>query len=269
MQDRELKLMSGWPAVVAMLLGLGLIVLLIVVAAAAKAGWMAAVIVPLGLVWFVCLFGFIVNGPNHARVVQLFGKYVGTLTDVGFFWGNPFYATNRVSLRVRTFETGMVESPEVKDATGKVTHQATKARQPRKVNDRDGTPIEIAAVVVWKVVNSAEAVFKVDDVRGVRPHPGRRGAAEPGEPVQLRRPRGGRVHPPRAHRRGGRAAEARGAGPAPGRGGRDQEARISYLAYAPEIAAAMLQRQQAGAIVAARTLIVEGAVGMVEHALES
>ena len=120
-------------------------------------------IVVLGLVWFVCLFGFIVNGPNHARVVQLFGEYVGTLTDVGFFYGNPFYATTRVSLRVRTFETGVVETPEMKDAAGKVTHPATKARRPSKVNDRDGTPIEIAAVVVWKVVNPAEAVFQVDD----------------------------------------------------------------------------------------------------------
>src|SRR5947209_1693173 len=107
MQDRELKLMSGWPAVVAMLLGLGLIALLITVAAAAQLGWLVPVIVLLGLVWLVCLFGFVVNGPNHARVVQLFGSYVGTLRDVGFFWANPFYVTTKVSLRVRTFETGV------------------------------------------------------------------------------------------------------------------------------------------------------------------
>ena len=268
MQDRELKLMSGWPAVVAMLLGLGLIVLLIVVAATAKPGWMAAVIGPLGLVWFVCLFGFIVNGPNHARVVQLFGKYVGTLTDVGFFWANPFYATTRVSLRVRTFETGVVESPEVKDATGKVTHQATKARRPSKVNDRDGTPIEIAAVVVWKVVNSAGAVFNVDDyeefvhiqadaaLRNLASRYRYDGREEDG--FSLR----GHIDEVAAQLKREVQDRLQDAGI------EIIEARISYLAYAAEIAAAMLQRQQAGAIVAARTLIVQGAVGIVEHALD-
>jgi regulator of protease activity HflC (stomatin/prohibitin superfamily) len=268
MQDRELKLMSGWPAVVAMLLGLGLIVLLIVVAAVAEAGWMAAVIGLLGLVWFVCLFGFIVNGPNHARVVQLFGEYVGTLTDVGFFWANPFYATTRVSLRVRTFETGVVESPEVKDATGKVLHQATKARRPSKVNDRDGTPIEIAAVVVWKVVNAAGAVFNVDAyeefvhiqadaaLRNLASRYRYDGREEDG--FSLR----GHIDEVAAQLKQEVQDRLQDAGI------EIIEARISYLAYAAEIAAAMLQRQQAGAIVAARALIVEGAVGMVEHALE-
>src|SRR5262249_61637029 len=88
--------------------------------------------------------------------------YVGTLRDTGFFYGNPFYWGTRVSLRVRTFETGVSATDEVKDATGKVIAPATHTRKPSKVNDRDGTPIEIAAVVVWKVVNSAEAAFQVD-----------------------------------------------------------------------------------------------------------
>ncbi|HET6575299.1 MAG TPA: SPFH domain-containing protein [Fimbriiglobus sp.] len=268
MQDRELKLMSGWPAVVAMLLGLGLIVLLIVVAASANLGWMAAVIVPLGLVWVVCVFGFIVNGPNHTRVVQLFGEYVGTLKDVGFFWGNPFYATTKVSLRVRTFETGVVESPEIKDAAGKVVHPAAKARRPSKVNDRDGTPIEIAAVVVWKVVDAAGAVFNVDAyedfvhvqsdaaLRNLASHYRYDGREEDGFSL--------RGHIDEVAGQLKREVQDR----LQNAGIEVLEARISYLAYAPEIAAAMLQRQQAGAIVAARAQIVEGAVGIVEHALD-
>src|SRR5262245_19994577 len=116
------------------------------------------------VVWVVCLAGFIVNGPNQARVVQLFGKYVGTLRDVGFFYGNPFYWRTRVSLRVRTFETGMTETKEVKEpTTGRVLTPASSSRKPSKVNDLNGTPIEIAAVVVWHVINSAEAAFQVEN----------------------------------------------------------------------------------------------------------
>ena len=125
--------------------------------------WLIWVGVLGSVVWSVCLVGFIVNGPNQARVVQLFGKYVGTLREVGFFYGNPFYWRTRVSLRVRTFETGMTKTEETKDAAGQVMTPATSHREPIKVNDKDGTPIEIAAVVVWKVVNPAEAVFQVDD----------------------------------------------------------------------------------------------------------
>jgi regulator of protease activity HflC (stomatin/prohibitin superfamily) len=268
MQDRELKLMSGWPAVVAMLLGLGLIVLLIVVAAEANLGWMAAVIVPLGLAWVICLFGFIVNSPNHSRVVQLFGEYVGTLRDVGFFWANPFYVTTKVSLRVRTFETGVVETPEVKDQAGKVIHPGAKSRKPSKVNDRDGTPIEIAAVVVWRVVTPAAAVFNVDQyedfvhiqsdaaLRNLASRYRYDGREEDGFILR------GHIDEVAAQLQKevqDRLLDA---------GIEVIEARISYLAYAPEIAAAMLQRQQAGAIVAARALIVDGAVGMVEHALD-
>src|SRR4029077_2429600 len=106
MTDRELKLMSGGPAVAGILVGLALIIVLFVAAAQPGMGWMA-IVAGLGIVvWFISLFGFIVNGPNHTRVVQLFGKYVGTLTETGFFYGNPFYLTSKVSLRVRTFETG-------------------------------------------------------------------------------------------------------------------------------------------------------------------
>src|SRR5262245_1557924 len=142
MQERDLKLTSGWPALAGVFLGLALIALLIVVAALARLPWMLAVVIPAAIAWFVSLFGFIVNSPNHARVIQLFGTYVGTLRDTGFFYGNPFYWGTRVSLRVRTFETGVSATEEVKDATGKVVTPATHSRRPSKVNDRDGTPIE-------------------------------------------------------------------------------------------------------------------------------
>ena len=269
MQDRELKLMSGWPALVGLILVLGLIVLLIVVAADAGLPWMIAVIVALGLAWLISLFGFMVNSPNQARVVQLFGEYVGTLKDVGLFWANPFYYSTRVSLRVRTFETGVEESPEVKDPTGqKVLVPAKKSRRPSKVNDRDGTPIEIAAVVVWKVVNAAAAVFNVDRyeefvhiqsesaLRNLASRYRYDGREEDG--FSLR----GHIDEVADHLKREVEDRMRDAGV------EVVEARISYLAYAQEIAAAMLQRQQAGAIVAARSLIVDAAVGMVEHALD-
>lgn len=268
MQEKDLKLMSGWPALVGVFLGLGMIGLLIVMTAVANLPLLLFLIIPLAVVWFVMLFGFIVNGPNQSRVVQLFGSYVGTLRDVGFFYGNPFYYSTRVSLRVRTFETGQTGTSEVKNpTTGQVITPASHSRVPSKVNDREGTPIEIAAVVVWKVVNSAEAVFQVDnyeefvkvqseaalrnlasqhvydgdgDARSLRGH-----TTEVGE--ELRRELLERLH---------------------NAGVEVLEARISYLAYAPEIASAMLQRQQAAAMIAARRQIVDAAVGMVEHALD-
>jgi hypothetical protein len=162
MQERELKLMSGWPALAGWFLGLGLIVLLIVVAAQAKLPWLAWVIVPLAVAWLIAPLGFIVNSPNQSRVVQLFGAYVGTVRDTGFFYGSPLYWRKRVSLRVRTFETGSTRTADFKDANGIVIAKGSEHRQPSKVNDRNGTPIEVAAVVVWKVVNPADAVFQVD-----------------------------------------------------------------------------------------------------------
>ena len=118
MQDRDLKLTSGWPALAGVVLALGFLLLLIVLAAATAQGWMAFPIVFGFLVWGFALLGFMFNSPNQARVVQLFGAYVGTLTDVGFFWGNPLYSSTRVSLRVRTFETGVVET--ISKVTGQV-----------------------------------------------------------------------------------------------------------------------------------------------------
>jgi regulator of protease activity HflC (stomatin/prohibitin superfamily) len=267
MQEQELKLMSGWPALAGWFLGLGLIVLLIVIAAQVNLAWLAWVIVPLSFAWLITPLGFIINSPNQSRVVQLFGAYVGTVRETGFFYGSPLYWRTRVSLRVRTFETGSTRTPDVKDQHGHVLARGTEHRHPSKVNDRDGTPIEVAAVVVWKVVNPTEAVFQVDryedfvkvqseaalrNLASQYPYDGRgeerslRGnTAQIGE--ELKRELHERLHIA---------------------GVEVLEARISYLAYAPEIAAAMLQRQQAGAIIAARTQIVDAAVGMVEHALD-
>jgi regulator of protease activity HflC (stomatin/prohibitin superfamily) len=218
--------------------------------------------------WVVALFGFIVNGPNQSRVVQLFGRYVGTLRDVGFYYGNPFYWRTRVSLRVRTFETGMTKTEEMKDATGRVLTPATQHREPIKVNDKDGTPIEIAAVVVWKVINPAEAVFQVDDYEefvrtqadaALRNLASRYSYDAPEADEYSLRGHIEEVATQLKHELHERMKPA---------GVEVLEARISYLAYAREIAAAMLQRQQASAIIAARSQIVTGAVTMVEHALQ-
>jgi regulator of protease activity HflC (stomatin/prohibitin superfamily) len=187
---------------------------------------------------------FMVN-PNEAKVLQLFGKYVGSAREPGLRWANPFYMKKKVSLRVVSFESGKL-----------------------KVNDLDGNPVEIAAIAVWKVVDSAQAAFQVDDyaeyVR-VQSEAALRGLAS--------------RYPYDAHDeektslRGSTALVAEQLQKevqerVDAAGVRVLEARISHLAYAPEIAQAMLQRQQAAAIIAARTRIVEGAVSMVEMALE-
>jgi regulator of protease activity HflC (stomatin/prohibitin superfamily) len=258
--EKELKLLPGGPIALVLLVGFLL-------------GIPACILVgPAGLllyvVWLFLLFGFIVNGPNTARVVQLFGTYTGTLKQTGFFWGNPFYLTTKVSLRVRTFETGVLKTDEVKDAAGKVVSAASESRRPLKVNDKDGTPIEIAAVVVWKVTDPTRAVFAVDEYEGfvsTQADAALRGLASrysydaPESDVHSLRGHIDEVAAELAKEVQARADMA---------GVQILEARISYLAYAPEIAAAMLQRQQANAMIAARTLIVDAAVGMVQHALE-
>jgi len=191
------------------------------------------------------LRGFFMVAPNEAMVLQLFGNYAGTAKVPGLRWANPFYTRRKLSLRVRNFESSHL-----------------------KVNDHDGNPIEIAAVVVWRVVETAEATFEVDDyvnyVR-VQSEAALRNAAT--------------SYPYDTHEEG--VASLRGTTNAVADHLKSEvqqrllkagveviEARISHLAYAPEIAAAMLQRQQAGAIIAARSRIVEGAVGMVEMALQ-
>jgi regulator of protease activity HflC (stomatin/prohibitin superfamily) len=269
MTEKLLRLPSGWPIVPVFLLVLPGAVATLIVLAAREHSFLpyglAAVFV--GVVWLVGLPGFLVVNPNEARVCQLFGRYVGTVKDQGFYYANPFYRARRVTLRVQTFETGQTKSAERKDALGNVVEGAQTRRMPSKVNDKDGTPIEVAAIVVWRVVNTAEAVFQVNDVqdfvhlqseaalRNLASHYSY--DAQDGEFAL-------RGHLDEVTGRLTKEVQDRVAQA----GVVIEEARISYLAYAPEIAAAMLQRQQAGALIAARARIVEGAVGMVEHALE-
>ncbi|MFO0816250.1 MAG: SPFH domain-containing protein [Gemmatales bacterium] len=268
MNDRQLRLSTGWTALLVLAFGLGLIGMLIAIGVVSVLPAMLWVIIPLSAIWFICLFGFIVVNPNEACVVQLFGNYLGTINEVGFYYGNPFYSRTKVSLRIRTFETGVQEKEEVKDATGKVLQQATQSRRPLKVNDKDGTPIEIAAVVVWKVVDAAQAVFQVDDyesyvhtqadaaLRNLASHYRYDAPEEDESSLRGHIEQVAEKLKQELHQRMYQAGVA------------IQDARISYLAYAPEIAAAMLQRQQASATIAARKLIVDAAVSMVEHALD-
>jgi regulator of protease activity HflC (stomatin/prohibitin superfamily) len=194
----------------------------------------------------LAMIGLFIVNPNEAKVLQLFGNYVGTVREEGLKWANPFYTKRKISMRVRNFESNKL-----------------------KVNERDGSPIEIAAVVVWRVVDTAEAAFEVDNyenfvhvqteaaVRNLATqHP--YDAHDQAEVLSLRGNTNEVAEQLKAEVQA-RLAKA---------GVEVIEARISHLAYAAEIAAVMLRRQQANAIIAARQRIVEGAVGMVEMALE-
>jgi hypothetical protein len=244
-REKVKKVASGYPMlVILLLLQLATIYWIVTAvrnyATAAMIGGIIAAIVVLVL-WI----GFFMVNPNEAKVLQLFGKYIGTAKDPGLRWANPFLAKRAVSLRVRNFESGKL-----------------------KVNDSTGNPIEIAAVVVWKVVDSAEAVFEVDDYEEfvtIQSEAALRNLAT--------------TYPYEAHNDGDVALRSDPQQIAGALRSEIQarlekagveviEARISHLAYAPEIANAMLRRQQASAIIAARTQIVDGAVGMVEMALD-
>ncbi|MEM8981426.1 MAG: SPFH domain-containing protein [Pseudomonadota bacterium] len=259
--EKPFRPMSGWPV-------LFLIVFLVGMAIAGFMAFqpqLAVLFVALSVFFF---FGFMAIAPNDARVLLLFGNYKGSVTDSGFFWVNPLLSKKKISRRVRNFETGSQAIPEKKTKEGKVVQERGRTGgRPSKVNDRDGNPIEISAVVVWKVVDTAEALFEVDDYEdyvAVQSEAALRNLTSrypyDGEDDEdsLRGDTSaiGEVLKADIQERLGKA------------GVEVIEARISHLAYAPEIAAAMLQRQQAQAVVAARTKIVEGAVGMVEMALE-
>ena len=214
------------------------------------------------------LFGLIAIAPNQARVLLLFGEYKGSVALSGFFWVNPFFTKKKVSLRIRNFETGSITTPEKKNQAGQVIEKATRTSgRPSKVNDRDGNPIDISAVVVWRVVDTAEALFNVDDYEdyvAVQSEAALRNLAS-------RHPYDSSDHDISLRGSTIEVCEQlnRDIQERLDQAGVDVvEARISHLAYAPEIAAAMLQRQQAQAVVAARTQIVEGAVGMVQMALD-
>ena len=217
---------------------------------------------------FICLFGFMAVAPNDSRVLLLFGSYKGTVKDSGFFWVNPFFSKKKLSLRVRNFETGSTTTPETKSELGAVVTASTRTSgKPSKVNDCDGNPIDISAVVVWKVIDTAEALFEVDSYEhfvevqseaALRVLASRHPYDSSDSDVSLR---GNTIEVCEQLKQDIQERLEKA-------GVEVIEARISHLAYAQEIAAAMLQRQQAQAVVAARTKIVEGAVGMVEMALE-
>ena len=244
-QEKTRDATSGWLSLILLLLALALDIVVFVVGVSGPTVWMiivSSVIFPFILFLFAGLFTI---SPNEARVLQLFGRYIGTVHNPGLRYANPLYTKRRISVRVRNFET-----------------------ERSKVNDTDGNPIEMAAVVVWKVVDTAVAAFEVDDyvnfVR-VQSETAVRNLAtqypydtdQEGE-ISLR----GDTEEIAARLKTeiqDRLDEA---------GVEVLEARITHLAYAPEIASAMLQRQQAGAIIAARSRIVEGAVSMVQMALD-
>ncbi len=240
---------SGWPVLIAVLLTPPLLLL-------GGAGLDAADVPEhviglgvalIGVPWFICLCGFYIVNPNMSRVMVLFGNYRGTVRKPGFWWTNPFTVKNKLSLRAHN-----VSSEKI------------------KVNDSVGNPIEIGAVVVWKIHDTAQASFDVEDYveyvdiqveAAVRTLASAHPYDEPEGDESIVSLRGDRdeVTGELQLALGERLERA---------GVEVVEARLSHLAYAPEIASVMLQRQQAQAIIAARRQIVEGAVGMVHEALE-
>jgi regulator of protease activity HflC (stomatin/prohibitin superfamily) len=207
-------------------------------------GW-AVLFVLLGIGNVIALGGYAVVAPNQALVLTLFGKYIGTVKEGGFWWINPFTMRRTISLRIRNFESGKL-----------------------KVNDHDGNPIEIGAIVVWQVVETAEAVFNVESYENflqVQSEAAIRTLASSypydahQEDIVSLRGNTDAVTEQLKKEIQERLSKA---------GVQVIEARIAHLAYAPEIASAMLRRQQANAIIAARQRIVEGAVSMVEMALD-
>ncbi|MFA6986197.1 MAG: SPFH domain-containing protein [Arenimonas sp.] len=244
MKEAPKKSLPGIPMLLALLAGLAVCAYAAINGVANER--LAQIVLALlsAVVLAVMAGGFYMVEPNQAAVLSLFGKYIGTNKDQGLRWNNPFFSARKISLRTRNFESSKL-----------------------KVNDLDGNPIEIASVVVWQVVDSAEAVYNVDDYESfvhIQTESAVRAMAtsypydqHDDEKISLR----GHAAVIAKHLTEEiqeRLALA---------GVQIMEARISHLAYAQEIAQAMLQRQQAGAIIAARTRIVEGAVSMVEMAL--
>ena len=249
--SREVHLAHPTPGLPVLLLALALLPTAVVIGVLHPPGFeihpvlRALSIVVTVLAALFCLKGLVIVNPNDSKALLLFGRYVGTLRDSGFFWVNPFYSRRPVSLRARNFNSETL-----------------------KVNDNRGNPIEIAAVVVWRVADTAKAIFDVEDF---------------GSYVRVQ------TESALRHLAASHAYDSHEGSETSLRGSADivnqelsgeltlrlqlagldvLEARLSHLAYAPEIAGAMLQRQQAEAIIAARTKIVDGAVGMVQMALE-
>jgi regulator of protease activity HflC (stomatin/prohibitin superfamily) len=245
MNERSYSAPSGIPALITLVALLLLDGAWLVNSIQLHSVWAIITAILAGIVLLIALAGFFTVAPNEGKVLQFFGRYVGTVRDAGPRWANPFYSKRGVSLRVRNFESSKL-----------------------KVNDLDGNPIEIAAVVVWQVVDTAEALFQVNDYEDfvhIQSESALRAMAtsypydshDTGD-LSLRS-HGKEISDHLQREIQERLASA---------GVSVIEARITHLAFAPEIAQAMLQRQQASAIIAARTRIVEGAVTMVEMALD-
>ena len=245
LQEKVVKGLSGWLMLGVLIAGIGGPIYVLIASEGGGTPGRFFLLVSVIVLSSICMAGLTVVQPNTARVLVLFGNYKGSLKQDGFWWVNPLTTRRQVSLKVRNFESGKL-----------------------KVNDHIGNPIEIAAIVVWRVVETAEAMFRVDDYEHfvkVQTESAVRNLAttfpydahEEGE-LSLRGSATEVSHRLKQEIQD-RLAEA---------GVEVMEARISHLAYAPEIANAMLRRQQATAIIAARQKIVEGAVGMVEMALE-
>ncbi|MDX2120282.1 MAG: SPFH domain-containing protein [Gemmatimonadota bacterium] len=244
-RETERKVASGGLMLTVLLLGTVATIYGLITAIRTEAPPMLLLSIGALVVVMILWFGLFTVQPNQSRVLQLFGDYVGSVRHPGLWWANPFFTKKAVSLRVRNFET-------------------TKL----KVNDHGSNPIEIGAVVVWQVTDAAEALFEVDnfeDYVKVQSESALRGLAN--------------QYPYDAHEEGTMSLSTNTADVAERlkveiqerlakAGVKVQEARISHLAYAPEIAGVMLRRQQATAVIAARQKIVDGAVGMVESALE-
>ena len=243
-REIERKVASGGIMLVLLLAATGFAVLGLV-GAARSANVGQAILMALLLVMLVILWtGLFTVQPGQGRVLQLFGAYVGTVRAPGLRWANPFFTKRAISLRVRNFETAKL-----------------------KVNDHNSNPIEIAAVVVWQVTDTAEALFEVDNYEEyvrVQSESALRGLAN--------------QYPYDAHEADQKSLSANTQEVAEKlkleiqdrlakAGVKVLEARVSHLAYSPEIAGVMLRRQQASAVISARQKIVDGAVGMVEQAL--
>ncbi len=240
-RNQIVKVSSGW-----FLLFIVILMFAVALALVVRSGGAPQLLLPgvfLILIASIMAGGFFIVNPNYSALLVLFGKYKGTVVENGFFWANPFLKKTKISLRVRNQETARL-----------------------KVNDKSGNPIDIAAVVVWKVTDPFRASFEVDaytDYVSVQSESALRHMASnyayDGNETQVTlRGATDEVSDKLAHELQERLDRA---------GVKVIEARLSHLAYAPEIAGEMLRRQQAEAVVAARYTIVEGAVGMVEHAL--
>ena len=241
-KEIQTKALSGWGVLAAEIVALPVLLALLKIIGPTAGGVLVLVF---GLIpWVFALAGFFTLQPNMAAVLLLFGKYRGTVKDSGFCWANPLLKKVKISLRARNLNGQTI-----------------------KVNDKRGNPIEIAAVVVWHVSETAKATFDVDhfdEYVTVQSEAALRHLASAyaydsfDDNEQSLRGNMDDVSEALMAELGERVAKA---------GVLIEEARLSHLAYAPEIASAMLQRQQADAIVAARTRIVDGAIGMVEMAL--